>query len=73
MKSRPDPHYRHRFPAGIISHAVWLYHVFGPSFRDVELLLVLSAIAPIWSDLSGRASRTIWVSVEDGEDAVPGM
>ncbi|HME21329.1 MAG TPA: hypothetical protein VKI44_08240, partial [Acetobacteraceae bacterium] len=27
MKPPPDPHYRHRFPAEIISHAVWLYHV----------------------------------------------
>jgi hypothetical protein len=35
--------------------------------------LVLSSLAPGWSDLSGRAARTIWVSVEDGEDAVPGM
>src|SRR6185312_11037069 len=33
------PHYRHRFPAELISHAVWLYHVFSLSFRDVELLL----------------------------------
>ena len=39
MKPAPDPHYRHRFPAGIISHAVWLYHVFSLSLRDVELLL----------------------------------
>jgi putative transposase len=39
MKHRPDPHYRHRFPAEIISHAVWLYHTFCLSFRDVELLL----------------------------------
>ena len=39
MKPPPDPHYRHRFPAEIISHAVWLYHVFSLSFRDVELLL----------------------------------
>jgi putative transposase len=35
----PDPHYRHRFPAEIISHAVWLYHVFSLSLRDVELIL----------------------------------
>src|ERR1700687_1108937 len=34
-----DPHYRHRFPAEIISYAVWLYHVFSLSLRDVELLL----------------------------------
>ena len=25
MKPPPDPHYRHRFPAEIISHAVWQY------------------------------------------------
>ena len=29
----------HRFPAELISHAIWLYHVFSLSFRDVELLL----------------------------------
>ncbi len=28
-----------RFPAEIISHAVWLYHRFSLSFRDVEELL----------------------------------
>src|SRR6202008_583524 len=39
MKAPPDPHYRHRFPAEIISHAVWLYHVFSLSLRDVELIL----------------------------------
>ena len=39
MKPPPDPRYRHRFPAEIISHAVWLYHVFSLSLRDVELLL----------------------------------
>ena len=39
MISPADPHYRHRFPAEIISHAVWLYHVFSLSLRDVELLL----------------------------------
>jgi hypothetical protein len=34
MKPLCDPHYRHRFPAEIISHAVWLYHVFSLSFRN---------------------------------------
>lgn len=34
-----DPHHRHRFPAEIINHAVWLYHTFCLSFRDVELML----------------------------------
>jgi putative transposase len=39
MKKPPDPHYRHRFPAELISCAVWLYHVFSLSFRDAELIL----------------------------------
>jgi putative transposase len=29
----------YRFPAEIISHAIWLYHVFSLSLRDVELIL----------------------------------
>ncbi|WP_043342136.1 IS6 family transposase [Belnapia moabensis] len=29
----------YRFPAEIISHAVWLYHIFSLSLRDVELIL----------------------------------
>ena len=34
------PSYRgYRFPSEVISHAVWLYHRFSLSFRDVEDLL----------------------------------
>ena len=39
MNTAPDPHYRHRFPAEIIRRAVWLYHVFSLSYRDVERIL----------------------------------
>ena len=39
MTSQPTAYPRHRFPAEIISHAVWLYHVFSLSLRDVELIL----------------------------------
>jgi putative transposase len=35
----PTSYPRHRFPAEIIRHAVWLYHVFSLSLRDVELIL----------------------------------
>src|SRR5919205_525784 len=45
MKRAPDPHHRHRFPAEIISHAVWLYFTFALSFRDVELLLAERGVA----------------------------
>ena len=36
----------YRFPPAIISHAVWLYHRFCVSFRDVEdpILSVTSSI-----------------------------
>ena len=40
MDQIPDLYRRHRVPGEVISHAVWLYHDFGLSFRDVELLLV---------------------------------
>src|SRR6516164_1118019 len=39
MNSERSSYPRHRFPAEIISHAVWLYHVFSLSLRDVELIL----------------------------------
>jgi putative transposase len=44
MKLPPDPHYRHRFPAKIIRHAVRLNHVFSLSLGDVELLLAQRGI-----------------------------
>ena len=39
MTSPPLSYRGYRFPPDIISHAVWLYHRFGLSFRDVEDLL----------------------------------
>ena len=35
----PTQYKNHRFPPEIISHAVWLYHRFSLSFREVEELL----------------------------------
>ncbi len=35
----PNPYKRHRFPAEIISHCVWLYCRFCLSYRDVEELM----------------------------------
>jgi putative transposase len=35
----PNPHKRHRFPAEIISHGVWLYFRFCLSYRDVQELM----------------------------------
>ncbi len=39
MNTKTPSYQRHRFPSEIISHAVWLYHRFCLSFREVEELL----------------------------------
>jgi putative transposase len=36
---------RHRFPAEIIQYAVWLYHRFNLSYRDIEDLLAERSIS----------------------------
>jgi putative transposase len=54
MKPSPDPQYRHRFPAEVISHAVWPYHVFSLSLRDVELLLAERGIVVSYETVRRR-------------------
>jgi putative transposase len=39
-----SPYRGHRFPPEIISHAIWFYHRFTLSFRDVEDLLAERSI-----------------------------
>src|SRR5260221_5302585 len=41
----PSLYHRHRFPAEIISHCVWLYFRFALSFRDVEEMLAMRGVA----------------------------
>jgi len=38
-------YHRHRFPAEIISHSVWLYFRFPLSFRDVEEMFAMRGVA----------------------------
>ena len=44
MKSDTPSYHGYRYPPEIISHAVWLYHRFCVSFRDVEDLLAQRGI-----------------------------
>ena len=44
MDAKRPSYHGHRFPPEIISHAVWLYHRFCLSFRDVEDLLAQRGI-----------------------------
>jgi transposase-like protein len=43
MRSARNPYIGFRFPAEIIEHAVWLYHCFSLSLRDVELICEIAA------------------------------
>ena len=44
MTTSPHPYRGFRFPAEIIEHAVWLYHCFSLSLRDVETILAARGI-----------------------------
>jgi putative transposase len=44
MTTSPNPYRGFRFPAEIIEHAVWLYHCFSLSRRDVELILAARGV-----------------------------
>ncbi len=44
MTSHVPSYHGYRFLPEIISHAVWLYHRFGLSFRDAEDLLAQRAV-----------------------------
>ena len=39
MTPEPATYPGYRFPAEVIRHAVWLYHLFSLSLRDIELIL----------------------------------
>jgi putative transposase len=45
MSSSTTLYKRHRFPPKIIQHAVWVYHRFNLSARDIEDLLAERGIA----------------------------
>jgi len=44
MRTSVSRYHRHRFPAEIISHCVWLYFRFALSFRDVEEMLAMRSV-----------------------------
>jgi putative transposase len=44
MRTSVSFYHRHRSPAEIISHSVWLYFRFALSFRDVEEMLAMRGV-----------------------------
>jgi putative transposase len=55
----PDPvtYPGYHFPAEIISHAVWLHHLFGLSLRDVELTLAERGITVTHESIRSRCRK----------------
>ena len=45
MRTSFSRYHRHRFPAEIISHCVWLYFRFDLSFRDVEEMMTSRGVS----------------------------
>jgi putative transposase len=57
-----NPYYRHRFPAEIISHCVWLYNCFSLSFRDIEKMILYRGIEVTYEtirDWNGKFAQQI--------------
>ncbi len=44
LRSPRNPYRGFRFPAKIIAHAVWRYHGFSLSLRDVEVILAARGV-----------------------------
>ena len=57
MTKMPDPYRGFRFPAEIIAHAVWLYHCFSLSLRDVETILAQRGIVVSYESIRAWGLR----------------
>ena len=57
MKEDKPSYHGFRFPPAIISHAVWLYHRFCLSFRDVEDLLAEHGIVVSYESIRQWCNR----------------
>jgi len=47
----------HRYPVEIISYAVWLYHRFTLSFRDIEEMLAARGIEVTYENIRRRCLK----------------
>ncbi len=52
----------YRYPSQVISHAVWLYHRFTLSFRDIEELLAARRIVASYEAIRhGVVNNLFWL------------
>ncbi|MFL5283829.1 MAG: IS6 family transposase [Rhodopila sp.] len=57
MTTSPNPYRGFRFPAEIIEHAVWLYHCFSLSLRDVEMILAARGVVVSYESIRDWSLR----------------
>jgi putative transposase len=57
MKIEPNAYHGFRFPAEIIIHAVWLYHCFSLSLREVETILAQRGIVVSYESIRAWGLR----------------
>ena len=57
MTKMSDAYRRYLFPAEIIAHAVWLYHCFSLSLRDVETILAQRGIVVSYESIRAWGLR----------------
>ncbi len=58
MRTSVSLYHRHRFPAEIISHSVWLYFRFALSLRDIEEMLACAASSSLTKPSANGASSS---------------
>jgi putative transposase len=57
MSMTPNPYHGFRFPAEIINQAVWLYHCFSLSLREVELILAARGVVVSYETIRAWSFR----------------
>jgi putative transposase len=57
MTSSSNPYRGFRYPAELIQHAVWLYHCFSLSLREVELILAARGVVVTYESIRNWGLR----------------
>ena len=61
MTTFPTPYRGFRFSAEVSEHAVWLYHCFSLSLRDVEIILAACGVVVSYECIRERGLRCGWL------------
>jgi len=73
MRTSVSRYHRHRFPAEIISHCVWLYFRFALSFRDVEEMLAMRGVSLSYETSENGALSSVRLTLTDCAADLPDL